>query len=178
MNWLQLFKSDVQAYSKYADRPPRSTLGLVARIALLQRLQAVLLFRLSQSAGARWGLATLIKWGSGVLTGSDISASARIGAGLQLHHPVSVVIGPRCVVGDRCQLMQGVTLGHGYGGSPVIGDDVFIGSNAVIVGPITVGDGAHIGANAVVTSDVPPRAVVRAPESRVVKVLERPRHVR
>ncbi|HEY1739319.1 MAG TPA: serine acetyltransferase, partial [Acidimicrobiia bacterium] len=128
---------------------------MVARVAVLQRLQAVLLFRLSQSAAGAWGFATVIKWIAGVLTGSDISASARIGPGLQLHHPVSVVVGPRCVVGARCQMMQGVTLGHGYGGSPVVGDDVFIGSNAVIVGPITIGDGAHIGANAVVTSDVP-----------------------
>ena len=51
-----------------------------------------------------------------------------------------------------------MTVGWDYRGErrPIIGDDVFIGAGAKILGAITVGDGARIGANAVVVSDVPP----------------------
>jgi acetyltransferase-like isoleucine patch superfamily enzyme len=50
----------------------------------------------------------------------------------------------------------------------VIGNDVWIGTHAVILPGVTVGDGAVVGAGAVVTSDVPPRAIVAGVPSRVL----------
>jgi serine O-acetyltransferase len=65
-------------------------------------------------------------------------------------------------IGARCRLRHGVTLGimKTGGGAPRLGDDVFIGSNAQILGPVTVGDSATIAAGAVVTRDVEPGATV------------------
>lgn len=51
----------------------------------------------------------------------------------------------------------------------VIGNDVWIGLNAVILQGVTVGDGAVVGANAVVTKDVPPYAVVGGVPARILK---------
>ena len=154
---------DLRAYGIDANNPASSGLALAARALVLQRLQAVVLFRFAQ--GLQPHVAILVKALNQFLTGADLASSAVVGAGLQLFHPFGVVIGPFVVIGDRARIMQGVTLGHGRGGSPTIGDDVFIGANAVIVGGITIGDRVSIGANSVVTFDVPSDSLVRAPKA-------------
>jgi serine O-acetyltransferase len=105
------------------------------------------------------------------VTGADISPLATIGGGLTLNHPVGVVVGPDCVVGRRCALMQGVTLGHGRGGSPQVSDDVFVGPHAVLIGGITIGERTNIGANSVVNFSIPAGAIVRAPKAEIRKIL-------
>lgn len=165
---VKLLRADLAAYAAGADRPPRSRLDLTLRVLTLQRLQAVALFRLSQAvAGRSDRLASLVKAVSTVLTSADIAHTASIGPGLQLFHPSGVVIGPRCTLGAGVRLMAGVVIGHARGGSPVLGDDVFVGSHAVLVGGVRIGDGASIGANTVVSFDVPDQAVVRAPRAEV-----------
>jgi serine O-acetyltransferase len=164
----ELFRSDLESYRLDADRPPTSWFGQALRVGMLQRLQAVALLRLAQAVYSRSALlAHAIKALNTMLTGADLSHEATVGPGLQLFHPTGVVIGPRSVIGARCRIMAGVVFGHGRGGSPLIGDEVFIGSHAVIVGGIVVGPGASIGANAVVTVDVPPAGAARAPRTEI-----------
>ncbi len=55
-----------------------------------------------------------------------------------------------------------------YYGEVVIGDNVFIGINAVIANPVTIGEGAVIGANTVVTKDIPPNSIVVGSPARIV----------
>lgn len=50
-----------------------------------------------------------------------------------------------------------------------IGNDVWIGSGAIIVGDVTVGDGAVIAAGAVVTKDVPPFAIVGGSPAKIIR---------
>jgi virginiamycin A acetyltransferase len=50
-----------------------------------------------------------------------------------------------------------------------VGNDVWIGSNAIPRGPLTIGDGAIVGAGAVVVADVPPYAVVGGVPARVIR---------
>jgi serine O-acetyltransferase len=120
------------------------------------RFQAVVLVRVAAWLHQRIpGAASLIKYLNSVLTGCDIAAASRIGAGLRLYHPIGVVIGPDVVMGTNCSVQQNVTLGYGGFGSPTLEDDVFVGPGAVILGGITVGQGARVGANAVVTTDIP-----------------------
>lgn len=58
---------------------------------------------------------------------------------------------------------------QGRASATIIGNDVWIGVNAVIMRGITVGDGAIVGAGAVVTKDVPPYAIVGGVPARVIK---------
>lgn len=127
--------------------------------AITVRGLAVVLFRLSQVLGKRSSLAGLfVKQVNHILTGADLAFDCEVGKGLQLMHPTGVVIGRNVRMGDECVLQQGVTLGGrhtGIEGHPHIGDKVFIGAGAKILGSITVGTGARIGANAVVLNDLP-----------------------
>ena len=98
------------------------------------------------------------------LWGIELSRRARIGAGLYIAHAGGLVVGVGAVIGENCNLSQGVTIGlAGHGakaGVPVIGDDVYIAPGAKVFGRIRVGDNVKIGANAVVHRDVPSNAVV------------------
>jgi serine O-acetyltransferase len=104
--------------------------------------------------------------------GISISADTPVGAGLYIGHFGGIHVNQGAVIGDNCNLQQDVTLGKANRGArvgaPVIGNNVFIGAGAKIIGHILVGDGAAIGANAVVTKDVPAGAAVAGVPARVV----------
>lgn len=92
------------------------------------------------------------------LTGVDISPSASIGPGLLIGHGVGLVIGGRVRIGARALLLHGVTIGapgiDRREEMPQIGDDVFVGAGACLLGGIRVGNNVFVGANAVVTRDI------------------------
>jgi serine O-acetyltransferase len=104
--------------------------------------------------------------------GIDISRDTRIGSGLYIGHFGGIVVNAAVVIGDNCNLSQGVTLGQvnrgPNAGCPIIGNDVYIGPGAKIMGRIHIGDRAAIGANAVVVEDVPPNVAVGGVPARVI----------
>jgi serine O-acetyltransferase len=109
-----------------------------------------------------------------ILTQSDIAIEARLGSGLMLPHPNGVVIHEEACIGDDCMIMQQVTVGMiGEAEVPTIGNRVYIGAGAKIIGKLAVGDGARIGANAVVVSDIPPKCTAVGIPARIVKGRER-----
>ena len=75
-----------------------------------------------------------------------------------------IIVHDAAVLGSHCHLCQGVTIGRGICregyGVPVIGDGVYVGPNATVLGSITIGDRARIAANTVVTESVPADAYV------------------
>jgi serine O-acetyltransferase len=89
-----------------------------------------------------------------------------------ISHFGGIVINPNVVIGDYCNMGEGNVIGQagrrGEKGSPVIGDYVFIGSGAKIIGKIKVGNNVAIGANAVVVRDVPDNATVVGVPARVI----------
>ncbi len=92
-----------------------------------------------------------------------VSPEAEIGEGTEVGYSGSqVVIGPGVKIGRNGFVAQEVTIAANLGGSraPVVGDFVFIGAGAQVLGDVKIGDYAVIGANAVVLEDVPPGAVV------------------
>jgi serine O-acetyltransferase len=107
-----------------------------------------------------------------ILTGICIPAGAEIGEALYVGHFGGIFLPSRGRMGRNCSVSQGVTIGiAGRGearGAPTIGDRVYIGPHAIVVGKITIGDDAVICAGAVVTRSVPPRAVVAGNPARVV----------
>jgi serine O-acetyltransferase len=100
-----------------------------------------------------------------VITHVTLPVALEIGPGLYIAHSGYIVVNSRARIGSNCTLTQGVTIGHAAGGGgsmgcPTIGDRVYVGPGAILIGPIVVGDDALIGAGAVVTSSVPARGVV------------------
>jgi serine O-acetyltransferase len=163
-----MFKEDLVAYRKGAGNPPSSNLDQALRVLTLQRLQAVALFRLAQWLLPRSShAAALVKTLNNALTGCDISHEATIGPGLQLFHPSGVVIGPDCIIGDRCLVMSGVVVGTGPGGSPTIGDDVELHTHSIVVGGIHLGDRVSVGSNALVAVDIPAGGRARAAKAEI-----------
>jgi serine O-acetyltransferase len=101
--------------------------------------------------------------------GLEIVVGADIDGGLYIAHPIGTVVAPKRI-GRNCTIVAAVTIGmRNEWEFPIIGDEVFIGAGARVLGGITVGDRARIGANAVVTRDVPPGATVVGIPARVVK---------
>jgi len=91
------------------------------------------------------------------LTGVFLNRATRVGRRFHIIHPGLVYIHPDAVIGDRVGIMHEVTLGQGMnGGVPRVGNDVFIGAGAKVLGNVTIGDGSQVAANSLVIADVPP----------------------
>ena len=108
-----------------------------------------------------------------VLTGVEIHPGAKIGKGFFIDHGMGVVIGETTVIEDNVTIFQGVTLG-GTGKEtgkrhPTLGKNVVVGTGAKILGNITIGDNSYIGANAVVIKDVPHNSTVVGVPGHVTK---------
>lgn len=100
-----------------------------------------------------------------------ISPRATIGEGLYIGHIGGVIISQHAVIGKNCDISHRVTIGvsaMGRQGAPVIGDDVYIGTGATLIGKIKVGDGAKIAANTLVIDDVPEGATVIGVPGRII----------
>ncbi|WJS85725.1 serine acetyltransferase [Paracoccus sp. TOH] len=98
-----------------------------------------------------------------------IPPQVSIGADFHIIHAEgSLSIHPDVVIGDRCGVMHNVTIGTNMRpGAPVIGNDVFIGVNATVLGAIRIGDRVRIGANTAVTTNVPSDSVVIGSPARI-----------
>lgn len=100
-----------------------------------------------------------------------IDPCASIGTGLYIAHIGGVHINPDAVVGKNCDIAHRVTIGAsamGRKGVPVVGDDVYIGTGAALVGKIKIGNGAKIAANTLVMTNVPEGATVMGVPGRIV----------
>lgn len=88
-------------------------------------------------------------------SGLELSPRAQIGPGLRILHFGPTVIHPAVIAGENLTLLRGVTIGAVWGKVPRLGDNVYIGTGASVIGGIVVGSNVKIGAGAVVTSDLP-----------------------
>ena len=96
--------------------------------------------------------------------GFQIYPETEIGEGLYLGHWGSLVINPKAKIGKNCNIAQGVTIGQQNRGKnegyPEIGDQVWIGPNAVLVGNIKIGNNVLVAPNAYVNFDIPENSLV------------------
>lgn len=89
--------------------------------------------------------------------GCDIGCNAQINEGFAIGHPVGIVITGEAIIGKNCTIMSNVTIGAKEGrneGTPIIKDQVYIGTGAKILGKCIIEDNAIIGANAVVLKNI------------------------
>lgn len=106
-------------------------------------------------------------------TGIEIHPGATIGKNFFIDHGTGVVIGETAIIGNNVTIFHGVTLG-GTGKEtgkrhPTIGNNVFIGSGAKILGNIRIGDNVKIGANAVILKDIESNTTVVGIPGKIVK---------
>jgi putative colanic acid biosynthesis acetyltransferase WcaB len=108
-----------------------------------------------------WVLGTELPWG------------LNAGPGLSVFHGQAIVINKSVRIGENCTLRQSTTIGNSrYNNEcPVIGNNVDIGCNVCIIGPIHIGNNVIIGAGSVVIKDVPSNTVVVGNPARVIKNL-------
>ena len=109
-------------------------------------------------------------------TGIEIHPGATIGSNFFIDHGTDVVIGETAIIGNDVTLFHGVTLG-GTGKEkgkrhPTIGNNVFIGSGAKVLGNIKIGDNVKIGANAVVLNSVPNDSTIVGVPARVINLIQ------
>lgn len=104
--------------------------------------------------------------------GIAIPENTVIGGGLFINRFGGIYVHNDAVIGRNCNITPGVLLGQiNRGkkmGAPILGDRVFLGSGAKVVGLVRVGDDAAIGVNALVTSDVPAKGVMAAPHATMI----------
>ncbi len=92
----------------------------------------------------------------------------KVGGGMYIQHGTSSILTANSI-GKNLWVNQNVTIGWNGPGCPTIGDNVRIGTGAVVIGPITIGDNVNIGANAIVTKDVPSNTTVVSPHAFIIK---------
>lgn len=128
---------------------------------------------LRRAASAAYGVCAFVV---DVNSGVELNREARIGADFHLVHGWNIKVHPDCVIGSRVSIMHDVTLGTNMGrpGAPSIGDDVFIGAGARVLGGVHIGQGAHIAANSLVINDVPAGATAVGVPARVMLYTGRP----
>ncbi len=166
-----LFSDEIKAVK---DRDPAAKSALEV-LLLYPGLHALVMYRISHKLW-EWKLPIIPRWLSQLArfwTGIEIHPGAQIGKNFFIDHGMGVVVGETAIVGDNVLLYQGVTLG-GTGKEtgkrhPTIGNSVVVGTGAKILGNITIGDNSYIGANAVVIKNVPPNSTVVGIPGRITK---------
>ena len=91
------------------------------------------------------------------------------------HGLCGVFISGGAIIGKNCTIFQQVTIGSNtledskHVGAPTIGDNVFIGAGAKIIGNVKIGDNVRIGAGAIVVDDVPNNSTIIMKGSKIIK---------
>jgi putative colanic acid biosynthesis acetyltransferase WcaB len=103
--------------------------------------------------------------------GIDIPDSTKIGNNFNLYHGCGIVINEKTIICDNVTIRQCTTIGNSsaFSGCPVIGDNVDVGANVVIIGPISIGKNCTIGAGSVLTKNIPSNSVVVGNPARIIK---------
>lgn len=134
-------------------------LGQYAHAARRRRIVLYVLWKILDRVYMRW------------MVGAEMPSSVVCGPGLLLHHGGrGIVLHPDAVLGEDVNMYHGVTVGQaGPERPPLIGDRVYFGVRASVLGTITVGDDAKVGAGAVVVHDVEPGTTVVGVPARPVE---------
>jgi serine O-acetyltransferase len=176
--WVRLKADTHREVGRYRQR------DLVLCFIIRRTFRPVVTLRLcrlaSESKWLKWLLPPLklIHRFACQLACMDLPWQLDAGGGLKFTHGWGVVITPGAKIGRNVTIFHGVTLGRrdrlskegvrttGY---PVIGDEVWIGPNAIIIGSVRIGEGSRIAGGAFVDFDVKPYSVVVGNPGQIVK---------
>ncbi len=151
-------------YDLYRMRGRTDTVTLVKTFLTSRVFRRVFYFRKYQEAG-RIGKQAVKLFNHFLFKRMSLELpwTVKLGKGVLFLHPYSITFNGNCVIGDNCTIMKGVTIGNtktGKVGTPIIGDNVYIGLNSTVVGGIVIGNDVMIAPNTFVNFDVPDGALV------------------
>ncbi len=102
----------------------------------------------------------------------QIPKEVKIDKGFYIGHWGRIIINPHSIIGKNCNICTGVTIGlEARGkreGAPIIGDEVYIGTNAVIVGKVKIGNNVLIAPNCYINFDVPSNSIVIGNPGKII----------
>jgi serine O-acetyltransferase len=108
----------------------------------------------------------------GLKYGFQIPAKTKIGKGFCIFHFGNIVVNPDVVIGKNCTINSSAVIGETNRGikkgSPLLGDQVYLGSGSVVVGKITIGNNVLIAPNAYVNFDVPSNNIVIGNPGKII----------
>ena len=176
---LENIREDIKRY--VGDNRGENWLKKVFYLGFTQEFYAVLIFRYGKWATGvrfpvigfilrimRFFLSKLVE----ITTGIAIWVDSDIGKGFHLAHFGGIYI--KAKIGKNATIAQQVTIGYkgGFKGGevPILGDNVFVGAGAKILGAVKIGNNVKIGANAVVIKDVPDNVTIAGIPARIVKI--------
>lgn len=166
----RLIASDLKAKAQWCYESSRWK--AILKVLLTDGTPAMIWYRLMQGA-SRWRLAPLemvFNRCNTMFCGCIIGRGADFGQGFVLIHSLGVVINGNVRGGSNIKIEHQVTIGAEKRKTPIIGDDVFIGAGAKIIGGISLGQGVRVGANAVVVKDIPAfSTVVGIPPAQTIR---------
>ena len=169
MSKFQLLKEDVQTVFQ-KDPAARSWIEVVL---CYPGLHAIWSHRFAHYLWKHkfFFIARLLSHITRFFTGIEIHPGAKIGRRFFIDHGMGIVIGETTEIGNDVLLYKGVVLGgtslEKTKRHPTLGNNIIVGSNAIVMGAITIGDHARIGAASVVTHSVPANATAVGIPARV-----------
>lgn len=166
---FSLMASDIRAKAEwvYGSASAKNIL----KALLTDGTCAMVLYRLMQCS-QRWRLAPLAMIFNKlnvVLSRCVIGRHAQFGPGFVLVHSIGVVINGAVRGGSNIKVEHLVTIGAERDVSPVLGDNVFLGAGAKIIGGVRIGSNVKVGANAVVVSDLPDGVTAVGVPAKIVR---------
>lgn len=106
-----------------------------------------------------------------VVTGIQIPVGTKIGRGLKIGHFGTIVVNPAAVIGKNFNIAHGCLVGNADGkrkGVPVIGDNVFMSANSMVIGRVKIGNDVLIAPGAFVNFDVPDNSIVIGNPGKII----------
>ncbi len=145
-------------YTRYGKKPTLKNILISALTARNHCFAYSFWLRLASKKNFFYPLAKLMHYRLSRKYGIQISPSTQIGYGFYIGHGIGIIINPKTIIGNNCNVSQFLTIGSNKGTPAIIGDNVYIGPSVCLVENVHIGNNATIGAGAIVTKDIPENA--------------------
>ncbi|EFM01624.1 serine O-acetyltransferase [Hoylesella marshii] len=98
-----------------------------------------------------------------------IPASTRIGFGIYIGHPLSIVINSSAIIGNNVTISQFTNIGANHTRAAYIGDNVYMAPSVLLIEAISIGSNSTIGAGSIVPKNIHSNCTVAGNPARVIK---------
>ena len=128
-----LIITDIKAWGKYRDYV--DTERVAKSLFLLLIFQNEFRTQFSMRLGT---IGNFLLFLNGLGGNADLAKCKNIGEGFVLMHGIGTVFNAASVIGKNCTVLHNVTIGAGHGGAPTLGDNVYVGAGALIIGGVKI----------------------------------------